>query len=375
MDEENEAEAELRRLRFEAYLRGEILHQTNASDADEDNENKEVDEDAPSAACSAPVFLEEELQSWSHEGAVTWILGARNSFEVLGIYPEEFPDLTSIRNRYRKLSLLVHPDKHKHLETKVTEMQATNSFQRLSEAMRVLFDDVAREQLFREIQLKTEETEEPVEIQMPVRHHWQSPDNDEQSEDSETLNEVVKDKVMQQAKLQQLLKRRKVTKKSPKAKMAKMAAGPGGGPVGGCKGLTTESEPSIDSSSAHCMPGHGAFGATPSVEKLTELWQGGSLAMAGWKRIESRRCPGQFYFAHVATGKTVMDTIWERRQSRNDPNIFYLVNLVTGQTFLESQSEKDPLLATNSKATKEEQVLDASNLLNDSERNLLLAQT
>ena len=327
--DQDEAEAELRQRRFEAYFRGEILEkETEVGEVGEKETAEAAEKDKKS------VFAEGELQDWSCQRAVTWILGAKNFFELLGISPEQFPDMMSIRNRYRKLSLLVHPDKHKHSATDVTEMQATNSFQRLSDAMQVMFDDVARGQLFREIQL----AEEKIELQ-PRQSCWQPPETDqdsqesEDSEDSDTLNGAVRDRVMQQSKLQHLLKRRRVAKapKSPKSVKSPKAAD------------STDStvwQPATATPAAPAAPAATAASAI-TLEQLTELWQQGTeaLAMAGWKRLESRRCPGHFYFAHVATGQTVMD-IWERRQSRHDPSVFYFVNSRTAETSLETPPEK-----------------------------------
>ena len=324
--DQDEAEAELRQRRFEAYFRGEILEkETEVGEVGEKETAEAAEKDKKS------VFAEGELQDWSCQRAVTWILGAKNFFELLGISPEQFPDMMSIRNRYRKLSLLVHPDKHKHSATDVTEMQATNSFQRLSDAMQVMFDDVARGQLFREIQL----AEEKIELQ-PRQSCWQPPETDQdsqESEDSDTLNGAVRDRVMQQSKLQHLLKRRRVAKapKSPKSVKSPKAAD------------STDStvwQPATATPAAPAAPAATAASAI-TLEQLTELWQQGTeaLAMAGWKRLESRRCPGHFYFAHVATGQTVMD-IWERRQSRHDPSVFYFVNSRTAETSLETPPEK-----------------------------------
>lgn len=321
--DQDEAEAELRQRRFEAYFRGEILEkETEVGEVGEKETAEAAEKDKKS------VFAEGELQDWSCQRAVTWILGAKNFFELLGISPEQFPDMMSIRNRYRKLSLLVHPDKHKHSATDVTEMQATNSFQRLSDAMQVMFDDVARGQLFREIQL----AEEKIELQ-PRQSCWQPPETDQdsqESEDSDTLNGAVRDRVMQQSKLQHLLKRRRVAKapKSPKSVKSPKAAD------------STDSTVWQPATATPVAPAATAASAI-TLEQLTELWQQGTeaLAMAGWKRLESRRCPGHFYFAHVATGQTVMD-IWERRQSRHDPSVFYFVNSRTAETSLETPPEK-----------------------------------
>ena len=336
--DEDDAEAELRQQRFEAYLRGEILTEKERETEDtEETEETISKEKAEENSLADTIFEEEDLQNWTNERAVTWILRAKNFFEVLGIRAEQFPDLISIRNRYRKLSLLVHPDKHKTSETEVTEVQATNSFQRLSDAMRVMFDDAARVQLFQEIQLEKEH----VELEMPTHQCWQ-PDNDQESEDSETLNGQVKDRVMQHSKLQQLLKRRKVAK-SPKAggsrRKTASASTQADRPLSASQSATTSTtSTSTLTSNSTPQSEHSASAAfvMPTLEQLTQLWQRDTeaLAMAGWKRLESRRCPGHFYFAHAATGRTVMDT-WERRQSRHDPNVFYFVNLNTGETSLE----------------------------------------
>ena len=194
--------------------------------------------------------------------------------------------------------------------------------------MQVMFDDVARGQLFREIQL----AEEKIELQ-PRQSCWQPPETDqdsqesEDSEDSDTLNGAVRDRVMQQSKLQHLLKRRRVAKapKSPKSVKSPKAAD------------STDSTVWQPATATPAAPAASAI----TLEQLTELWQQGTeaLAMAGWKRLESRRCPGHFYFAHVATGQTVMD-IWERRQSRHDPSVFYFVNSRTAETSLETPPEK-----------------------------------
>lgn len=371
---ENEAEAALRKRRFEAYLRGEIFcgegeGGEGGEEGEGETDGKEVGEvEAQATNGTKSADSEQDLQNWTCERAVTWILGATNFFEVLGVPPRQCVDLTSLQKRYRKLSLLVHPDKSKQLET-ITEAQATNAFQRLSEAMRVMVDDVAREKLFQEVQdLERNKSTEcmPAAVR---RHCWQpcGPDSDDdcKSEDSDTLNEAVKGRVMQQSNLQRLLKRRKVTKSKSESSAGASCFG-SNDPTSQWRQVAEAAR----AASARFAPSTLSESLAPTqlvpdaagnltAEQLVRLWQedAESLAVSGWKRLESRRNPGHFYFAHVATGNTVMEPgkteTWERRQSRHDPAIFYFVNLATGQTSLDAPFEKDvPKLPIEGSHTK-----------------------
>ena len=361
---ENEAEVELRKRRFEAYLRGEVFcgeigEEGKEAEAEGEAEESEAHETkATNGTKSAD--SEQDLQNWTCERAVTWILGAANFFEVLGVPPRQCVDLTSLQKRYRKLSLLVHPDKSKQLET-ITEAQATNAFQRLSEAMRIMVDDVAREKLFQEVQdLERNKNTEcmPAAVR---RNCWQpcgpESDDDCKSEDSDTLNEAVKGRVMQQSNLQRLLKRRKVTKSKSESSVGGASCFGSNDPVTSQWRQVAEAARAAASARSAPQSTLSESLAPPQLvpdaagnltaEQLVRLWQedAESLAVSGWKRLESRRNPGHFYFAHVATGNTVMEPgkteTWERRQSRHDPAIFYFVNLATGQTSLDAPFEKD----------------------------------
>ena len=314
MDTELQQEADLRRRRCEAFLRGEFLGEDAPVEVEtEESPGRNEQENLADYEC----FSEEDLQQWDGEKAIKWILEAKHYFEVLGIRPVQCPDITTLRNRYRKLSLLVHPDKNKQ---EAETGQATASFQRLSDAMRVMVDDAARDSLFQEIQESgTNANEDPLSGKHLNRYATEKSPcfEDEKSQDSEdVVNEAVKDKVMQRSNLQRLTKRRKTIKSEqgpkPSSQMSMMQQ---------WQQMAAAAETHAD----QLMP-----------DKLSQLWQDGgdkALAEVGWKQLESRREPGRFYFAHVATGRTAVSP-WEKRQSRHDPSVHYYLNVITGQTSL-----------------------------------------
>ena len=314
--EEADPEEDLRRRRIEAYLRGEIL---NPSEVDGIKEHSENDEPAVAAE---KLFTDEELQEWTGERAVSWISKARNAFEVLGVSMSSQTDAASMRVRYRRLSLLVHPDKNPHGD-------ASACFQRLSEALRVLFDDVERQQLLDQL---WEEEAKPRSFQASAE-----PDEPPEEVTEEGMNESVHERVLQHGKLQQLLKQRK----------GKRSRSPARGPrTGGRQSLTEQWQ----RMAAAAAPTVAAASCPQDLGQMDpqSLWQQGgdsALELTGWRRLESRRLRGQFYFAHLATGRTIMDSLspsqtqgstWERRQSRHDPSVHYYVNLATGETKMES---------------------------------------
>eukprot|EP00930_Biecheleria_cincta_P059804 TRINITY_DN45527_c0_g1_i1.p1 TRINITY_DN45527_c0_g1~~TRINITY_DN45527_c0_g1_i1.p1 ORF type:complete len:213 (+),score=19.11 TRINITY_DN45527_c0_g1_i1:42-680(+) len=51
-----------------------------------------------------------------------------------------------------------------------------------------------------------------------------------------------------------------------------------------------------------------------------------------WERVESRKCPGNFYYYHPITGESVTGIPWEKVESRRSPGAFYYFNRVTGQS-------------------------------------------
>ena len=333
-------EENLRSRRIQAYLRGEILDPL--TEPDESTEVKGEDE------VIHRLFTDEELLEWTAERAVSWILAAKNAFEILGLPVSLEPDVASLRLRYRKLSLLVHPDKNPKSPT-----EASDAFQRLSEASRVLIDDTERQNL-----LNTLEAEASEGHHFAVSQMSQAPEEAEPEASEEALNESFQKRVLQHGKLQQLLRQKKrKTTHSP-------VRGAGAGSAGGRSSLTEQWQrmaaaaapaPVVPAVPASSM----ASSRVPNVQDVSaspeSLWQQGgdaALTIAGWRRLESRRVPGQFYFAHLATGRTVMQAsssrpiqstehVWERRQSRHDPSVHYYVNTATGETRMEGEQTEN----------------------------------
>ena len=302
-------EEELRWQRCHAYFTGEEEGPEEVEELAE-----ELAEELPEEPkeCAAGAFADEELQEWTAETAVQWILGAKNSFEVLGISVAS-PDLALLRNRYRRLSLLVHPDKNK--ETEAAQAQATEAFHRLSDAMRVLVDDTEREKLKEDIESTTNEAcPHPAFGTLPEEDLGQS------ESDEDAVNEEVRARVMQRSNFSRHGKKRKKSSSDLTAQMAAKAAQ-----------VAQAATPPVSQATAL----HTAL----TSEQLTELWRRQVLAESGWQRLESRRQPGTFYFAH-SSGLTVMQTQWEMRQSRRDPNMHYWVNMTNGETSLSDPNEK-----------------------------------
>lgn len=313
-DPEEDWETELRWQRCHAYFAG-----TDFDIAEEVPEEvpEELPEDCPAEAPSEVTFTDEELQEWGAETAVQWILGAKNSFEVLGI-SLACPDLALLRNRYRRLSLLVHPDKNK--ETEAAQAQATEAFQRLSDAMRVLVDDTEREKL-------KENIETTLQQACPHSAFGTFPEEDigkPEDSDEDVVNQEVRARVMQRSNFSRHGKRKK-SSSDLTARMAAKAA-----KAAQVAQAATQHQPVCQATAPH---------TALTSEQLTELWRREVLTESGWKRLESRRQPGTFYFAH-SSGLTVMQSQWEMRQSRRDPNVHYWVNFTTGETSLSDPNEK-----------------------------------
>ena len=325
-------EENLRSRRIQAYLRGEILDPLTEAEGTEVKGEAEV---------VHRLFTDEELQEWTGEGAVSWILAAKNAFEILGIPVSVEPDVALLRLRYRKLSLLVHPDKNPRNPT-----EASDAFQRLSEASRVLIDDTERQSLLNTLEAEASEGKD-----FAVNQHVPEEQHEEPEASEEALNESFQKRVLQHGKLQQLLrqKRRKTTHFPVR--------GAGAASAGGRSSLTEQwqrmaaaAAPAPAVPTAPMASTHVPYVQDVSASPESSWQQGGdaALKMAGWRRLESRRVPGQFYFAHLATGHTVMQAsssrpiqstehVWERRQSRHDPSVHYYVNTATGETRMEGE--------------------------------------
>ena len=342
-------EEELHQRRIQAYLRGEIL------DPSEFEGKKDDGEGEVPVPVVEKLFSDEELQEWTGEQAVLWISEAQNAFEILGFPVASEPHAASLRLRYRRLSLLVHPDKNPHGD-------ASACFQRLSEALRVLFDDAGRQELLNQL---FEDTMNPgPQSGMTGMPEPPEPDQPAAEVSEEGLNDSVHERVMQHSKLQQLLRQ----------KRGKRSRSPVRGPRAGHRETLAEEwqrmaaaaapvapaapaapgAPAAPAAPAEAGAASGANVERPVTQDVPEsLWQKGgdsALKLAGWRRLESRRMPGQFYFAHLATGHTVMEGArsriqapsWEMRQSRHDPSVHYYVNSVTGETRMgTSQLEKN----------------------------------
>mmetsp|Transcript_64020 Transcript_64020/g.152671 ORF Transcript_64020/g.152671 Transcript_64020/m.152671 type:complete len:627 (+) Transcript_64020:81-1961(+) len=71
--------------------------------------------------------------------------------------------------------------------------------------------------------------------------------------------------------------------------------------------------------------------APPSAEKHQPQQP---PASNGWRRMESRKQPGVYYYFKEATGETRAEPPepWEIKRSRNDPNVMYYWNPETGET-------------------------------------------
>uniref|UniRef100_A0A7S0FTN1 Mitochondrial import inner membrane translocase subunit TIM50 n=1 Tax=Pyrodinium bahamense TaxID=73915 RepID=A0A7S0FTN1_9DINO len=62
-----------------------------------------------------------------------------------------------------------------------------------------------------------------------------------------------------------------------------------------------------------------------------------------WRRVESRKKPGVFYYHDASTGETQLEppAPWEQRESRRQAGVFYYWNRVTGVTSVEKPDLED----------------------------------
>merc|ERR1712232_203865 len=250
--------------------------------------------------------------------------------EVLGLEPKMGLDAATLRVRFRKMSLLVHPDKNPH-------PQASACFQRLGEAMRVIGDETERDKLLHTMwaeQLQSELDDgssqpNPVGVKMdsePPADHLEESSDDENDADV----------------------RARFAQRAQRERMARH---------GGLQGFSKRQKTAHDDASAEVASGsqanenvHGNLGQAVEADP-NALWQKGglhALASAGWQRIESRSQPGLFYFGHVASGRSVAMALaqeasaeqtskacsdthtpvpvgWELRASRSQLGVFYYV--------------------------------------------------
>jgi len=114
------------------------------TDENESDSDISCDEDDEPTGVGNVLFNEAEIASWSCKEAVLWISKARSHFEVLGLQPIPISDASNLRARYKRLSLLVHPDKN-------PDPDAAECFQRLSAALSVLSNEKSQKQLLQEM--------------------------------------------------------------------------------------------------------------------------------------------------------------------------------------------------------------------------------
>eukprot|EP00929_Paragymnodinium_shiwhaense_P071913 TRINITY_DN36518_c0_g1_i5.p1 TRINITY_DN36518_c0_g1~~TRINITY_DN36518_c0_g1_i5.p1 ORF type:complete len:273 (-),score=61.28 TRINITY_DN36518_c0_g1_i5:537-1355(-) len=266
----------------------------------------------------------------------------------MGLRPCSSFDMKVLRGRFRRLSLLTHPDKNAHAD-------ANKCFLRVAEAMRVLGDPVKCNLLYEQVRFQDATSSVPWDFASESggchsantgRASREAPDD-----------AAVKEHMNRRSTLERLAKRRRCEQTA--------SGGVGLGGAATTSGSSTRMEPSArcaDAAGSDAEEMASAASQRSQAVALEEdpnlLWQEGGLpfiVQKGWQRLESRRAPGFFYFLHTVTGKTVphggqppsenqaiqqqggggvcsLPSGWERRQSRRDPSLTYFVHLASGRT-------------------------------------------
>jgi len=290
--------------------------------------------------------LDEDLSQWSPDQAVIRILKASNAYEMFGLHPRKLTDHTCIRVRYRRLSLLTHPDKNRNQE-------APAAFRKVRDAHQVLTDDGEQRKLLEKIEAAAAAEAKKYQV---FNADWLIPVPSEEHQMQavaqaarEALDKTESDKMRQRNCLEELLAQHGpgAWKRRPRGVDMSEPWGaevvpPAKRKVGGAAAPVTVQPPQQAAASEQADPA-----------MLFAFMGSSGLERNGWQRLESRRNPGVFYFLHTASGKSVADatttpkpasaaakhTGWERRESRSRPGAFYFVNTRTGETRVDPPSD------------------------------------
>eukprot|EP00930_Biecheleria_cincta_P058937 TRINITY_DN44714_c0_g1_i1.p1 TRINITY_DN44714_c0_g1~~TRINITY_DN44714_c0_g1_i1.p1 ORF type:complete len:457 (-),score=90.28 TRINITY_DN44714_c0_g1_i1:75-1445(-) len=332
------------------------------------------------------LFSEQEMAMWNGTQAILWIIEAGNSFEVLGLRPKPQAGMEALRRRYRRLSLLTHPDKNPAAD-------AAAAFKKLTDSMKVLSREEDQLKLLKHLfpklygsvpaQKDTAKQADGFYDTARSREDMEANRRLEQELLMKLQEEAERQASMQEDELQafrlkhrqslaDLLRAQKQRSKGlgPKPSHSDMEEqkpkrirkeGPeeGKGPSGWR--LPEEFMPpaagadaKISNSSAKvCKPTAAGSkdtgpkaGAEADPNTLWSLTGATGLAANGWQRLESRSSPGRFYFLHAASGRREMAAKevssfsitgelpagWQKRASRSKPGVFFYVNKTTGET-------------------------------------------
>lgn len=331
-------------------------------------------EETQVAAEEFELFSVEELKAWTGRQAVLWISDAGNPFEVLGLRPEPVSCRTSLRARYRRLSLLVHPDKN-------SDPAAASCFQRLAEAFRVIGDEVGQLRLLQKLfpakygegadeddaqRAKDQRLSRKAARRARRSRNTLSTVDQAAAAAAAELRKRLKEKESDDAAKTRFTNRRNFEALAP-SKKRRLRPEPRTKLPAGCAAAPTAFPEAAAGSGAEGVAEDDASKRVTCTDPFgradpSTLWSTGgaageeALARAGWCRLESRGHPGCFYFLHRPTQRTALagrrspaSTLeplppgWEVRESRRRPGTFYYVHAASGQSQKEKPAQVGPL--------------------------------
>jgi len=318
------------------------------------------------------LFTDDVLQNWTSQEALAWISKASSEFEVLGLQASgrPFNALSMLRKRFRKLSLLTHPDKN-------PEPLAADAFRKLSDAMRVLCDEDEQAKLIKKLFPAGASStisflgSRGPKVEPPPPPRPPPPPKTEEEEEEERLKAEVREKEQLEKADAEWRRRREglhsfygrskpygnvsAPTKEPTTKKRRQNDQPSWGlpqafqppaqsPSSSSGGYARPAGPSAATSAAVSAGGKAAS-SDVNPHLVWELTGAIGLANNGWERLESSRHPGHFYYLHKASGRTVVapkdkpkkpasSASASQRESRSRPGTFYFVNRRTGETSL-----------------------------------------
>eukprot|EP00927_Polykrikos_kofoidii_P054964 TRINITY_DN49291_c0_g1_i1.p1 TRINITY_DN49291_c0_g1~~TRINITY_DN49291_c0_g1_i1.p1 ORF type:complete len:435 (-),score=74.99 TRINITY_DN49291_c0_g1_i1:359-1663(-) len=365
-------------------------------------QNGEIYDDQEDETSESLLFNDEEMKSWSGEQAVLWIAKAANLFEVFGLRAKPCVNRHLLRARFRRLSLLVHPDKN-------SSDEASSCFQRVSAAFTVLSDEVSQRKLLCELFPQEYEVIHDADevfgwdrqtssqrraARKKAARCTSALSTKEQAAAAAELEraraakekeacDVVKARFANRRSLDALAPSKRARRRGNR-ESSPLPQGLAGSPMVACDPSLSGAKQS-PSSAAGAADGVNAVCAPPIVRVNSpvvaaagecadpnHLWRDHGpevVNAAGWKRVESRGFPGRFYFVHLATGRTALASEatsqlakptestspervepvsdnealphgWERRESRRQPGVFYYVHLQSGESRLDRPSRR-----------------------------------